>query len=128
MKKCNKEPHENFKVNPTPILQTRYGDLAPGCHLVYESNEYKLDFGWHINYSNQNIYSWYLIPVDCKLGFQTNTGYDSLSNGMKGYIRTLYKDMVPNIEAVRYMPDIEGQITIPELLDRLNRYVYGRYA
>jgi hypothetical protein len=26
-------------------------------------DEYTLEFGWHTNYSNQQIYSWYLIPV-----------------------------------------------------------------
>jgi len=40
------------------------GWVAPGTRIIYKENDYVLNFGWHINSSNQNIYSWYLESLD----------------------------------------------------------------
>lgn len=89
-----------------PTLPTKsYGDLTPGCHIIWKENEYVLRFGWHINHSNQNIYSWYLEPVEKNARFVTTTGYDSFSAGYESYIRTLYKEMIDEISSVRYLAE-----------------------
>ena len=46
----------------------------------YENNTYVLLFGWHTNYSNQTIYSWYI----------TNNNI----------CHTLYKEMINKINLV----------------------------
>lgn len=62
------------------------GNLVPGTRVIIKEKDYLLRFGWHTNVSNQNIYSWYL---------------ESLSEDIPP--RTLYKEMIDEIEIVHYI-------------------------
>lgn len=62
------------------------GYITPGTRVIIKEKDYLLEFGWHVNISNQNIYSWYLVPLS----------EDTLP-------KTLYKEMIDEIEIVHFV-------------------------
>lgn len=70
------------------------GAIPPGsivrirdCEYFDRGVDYLLDFGWHINSSNQCIYSWYLIE---------------LKPSLNRVPHTLYKEIIPHLDLVRF--------------------------
>lgn len=50
------------------------GQVPPGSLVYYKGEPYLINFGWHTNYSNQQIYSWYLEYIgnnDCDSKIKT---------------------------------------------------------
>ncbi len=73
------------------------GDLIT-IKVKNKISEYELGFGWHINISNQQLYSWYLLPKDKHL----NTPDEFLTKA-----KTLYYDDLINIIGItRQLPGI----------------------
>lgn len=73
------------------------GDLIT-LKIKNKISEFSLGFGWHINISNQKIYSWYLLPLDGHL----NTPDIEFKKA-----KTLYYDDLINIIGVtRQIPGI----------------------
>lgn len=62
------------------------GYITSGTRVIIKEKDYLLKFGWHVNISNQNIYSWYL---------------ESLSEDIPP--KTLYKEMINEIEIVHFV-------------------------
>lgn len=72
------------------------GYLLPGDIVKLKRSDkvsFTVGFGWHINISNQNIYSWYLTPNDSDLPNIYSPD---------GKVLTLYKDYLNTIEVVSY--------------------------
>ena len=77
------------------------GLIIPGDLVKLKINDlkkYELNFGWHTNISGQNIYSWYLVPVEQEDYFyETRKGiYNSVDlvdmNIESKQILTFYKE------------------------------------
>lgn len=85
---------------PVPGL----GFLRPGTYVTYKHEKYCLMFGWHTNISNQEIYSWYLEPIEDGEGVirsDNDRNYMSTPEKPKGKIcRTLYHNMINEIEDI----------------------------
>ena len=87
------------------------GFLLPGDVVKLKIDavaEYTLHFGWHTNVSNQNIYSWYLVPkrvddlfADSRKGLFNNTSIDITDTG----ILTFYREYLDTIEVVEFRKD-----------------------
>ena len=75
------------------------GYLVPGdivrLHLL-DCRSYEVRYGWHTNVSNQNIHSWYLVPVDYDY-VKKEVAYRTDSD-----ILTLYKEYLDTIEVVEF--------------------------
>lgn len=75
------------------------GFLIPGdivkLHLL-DKKFYEVKYGWHKNVSNQNIHSWYLVPVDYNV-ITKEVAYLTDSK-----ILTLYREYLDTIELVEY--------------------------
>lgn len=87
------------------------GLIIPGDLVKLKINDlkkYELNFGWHTNISGQNIYSWYLVPVEQKDYFyETRKGiYNSVDlvdmNIESKQILTFYKEYLDTIEVVEF--------------------------
>ena len=55
---------ENVNIYEDFLVVPGVGYLRPGTKVEYKNDLYYLEYGWHVNTSNQSIYSWYLVP--CK--------------------------------------------------------------
>lgn len=75
------------------------GYIAPGAIIRFddEDEDYILNFGWHTNMSNQEIYSWYLSLI----GKDEFPPYQVI-NRHKKCSRTLYKEMINKIKVVQF--------------------------
>ena len=87
------------------------GLIIPGDLVKLKINDlkkYELNFGWHTNISGQNIYSWYLVPVEQEDYFyETRKGiYNSVDlvdmNIESKQILTFYKEYLDTIEVVEF--------------------------
>lgn len=67
------------------------GDLIT-IKVKNKISDYTLGFGWHINISNQKIYSWYLLPIDKTLLNKPDSEFD--------LAKTLYYDDLISIIAI----------------------------
>lgn len=78
------------------------GYITPGAGVTYKNDKYILEFGWHLNTSNQRIYSWYLRPVGVEYEFDHSLQY--MSNPMtpldSSVCKTLYYEMIDEIELI----------------------------
>lgn len=61
------------------------GEVLPQTRIIYKDKDYVLLFGWHKNISNQEIYSWFLRPLE-----------EDVPD------KTLYKEMIDEIEVVHF--------------------------
>jgi len=87
------------------------GFLLPGDVVklhIDSCKEYELNWGWHINVSGQNIYSWYLKPIhkvdvfaDDRNGLFKHQDPDITNTG----ILTFYKEYLQTIEVVEFRKD-----------------------
>lgn len=87
------------------------GFLLPGDIVKLKINDcrqFELNYGWHINVSNQNIYSWYLKPIpveDCfkneRKGLFNKQEPDITNTGLM----TFYKEYLKTIEVVEFRKD-----------------------
>lgn len=69
------------------------GFLKPGTIIKFRGHDYVLNYGEHVNVSNQNLISWYLTSTSDKEEF------DSLGRSMLTP-RTLYLDMINEIDLI----------------------------
>ena len=91
-------PNEYYYTRES-VFVLGVGFLIPGdivkLHLL-DKRFYEVRYGWHINVSNQNIHSWYLVPVD----------YDIITKEVAyltdSKILTLYREYLDTIELVEY--------------------------
>lgn len=78
------------------------GYLIP-CDIVklslHDKTAYELHYGWHTNISNQNLFSWYLIPIDI------DTATKEITYKTNSPILTLYKEHLETIEVVLFAKD-----------------------
>lgn len=89
--------YTNLVLNVPGLGTALCGDLIT-IKVKNKISEYELGFGWHINISNQQLYSWYLLPKDKHL----NTPDEILTKA-----KTLYYDDLINIIGVtRQLPGI----------------------
>lgn len=79
-------PSSEFNFFKEVLYVPGIGYITPGTRVIIKEKDYLLKFGWHINISNQNIYSWYL---------------ESLSEDIPP--KTLYKEMINEIEIVHFV-------------------------
>ena len=85
------------------------GTLLPGDIVklkIDDKRQYELNYGWHINVSGQNIFSWYLKPVRIEQLFE-NIIYERTQqpNITNTGILTLYKEYLDTIEVVEFKND-----------------------
>ena len=74
------------------------GDLIT-LKVKTKISDFILGFGWHVNISNQKIYSWYLLPTDKKLLNKPDSEFT--------VAKTLYYDDLISIIAItNQMPHI----------------------
>lgn len=71
------------------------GDLIT-LKVKNKISEYTLGFGWHINVSNQKLYSWYLLPLDNQ--------FDTPDVEFKKAKTLYYDDLINIIGVTRQMP------------------------
>lgn len=69
------------------------GFLKPGTLVRIKGQEYELNFGEHVNISNQHLISWYITPVN------VSTQVDPLGRPCSEN-RTLYMGMINDIDLV----------------------------
>lgn len=73
------------------------GDLIT-LKVKNKISEFTLGFGWHVNISNQKLYSWYLLPLDDYL----NTPDIEFKKAKSLY----YDDLINIVGVTRQMPGI----------------------
>lgn len=91
---------KDFEYSRELLKVPGYGFIRPGTHIIWKDLEFVLEFGWHRNTSNQELYSWYLSPVNREETLQIKTEYDSLSLPRVSTIRTLTRPMISEITKV----------------------------
>ena len=84
---------EGNEVDPETVQYQKYalkvpglGNILPGSRVIWKEEDYVLQFGWHTNVSNQEIFTWYLLPLE------------SIDTTPK----TLYRWMIKEIELVHF--------------------------
>lgn len=91
-------PNEYYYTRES-IFVLGVGFLIPGdivkLHLL-DKRFYEVRYGWHINTSNQNIHSWYLVPVNY------NVVTKEVAYLTDSKILTVYKEYLDTIELVEY--------------------------
>lgn len=80
-------------VDPNTVTFQKYvlnvpgvGNILPGSRVVWKEQDYVLKFGWHTNVSHQELYTWYLLPLE--------------STDLTP--KTLYRWMINEIEIVHF--------------------------
>lgn len=79
--------YTNTLLNVPGLGVASCGDTVVLSQYRKKPKMYKLGFGWHINSSNQNIYSWYL--------------FDPTEDPFRAKVKTLYFDDIPNILGIQ---------------------------
>ncbi len=81
------------EVDPNTVTYQKYalnvpgiGNILPDSRVVWKEQDFILKFGWHTNISNQELYTWYLLPLESE---------DPTP-------KTLYRWMINEIEIVHF--------------------------
>ena len=81
----NTHTNENIVLVKNLLFIPGIGYIPEETRIIYKEVDYILLYGWHTNISNQNILSWYLMPLSSNIPY-----------------KTLYKDMIDDIEVVHF--------------------------